>query len=66
MTSIEETLLGGNQLKKDSKRLIWKESNEIKKQAERLSKSETVTNLENIVLNPMQIRSFILSIKQNV
>jgi len=65
VTSIEETLLGGNQLKKDSKRLIWKESNETQKQ-ERLSISETINNLEKIVLYPMQIRSFTLSIKQNV
>ena len=57
-------MLAGNQLKKDSKRLIWKESDETKQQ-EILLKSESFIDLEKILLNPMEIRSFILSLKQN-
>ncbi len=62
---MEETLLGGNQLKKDSKRLIWKESGDTKQQ-EIFSKSDTSIDIEKVLLNPMQIRSFILSLKRNV
>lgn len=58
-------MLAGNQLKKDSKRLIWKESDESM-QEEILSKSETSIDLEKVLLNPMQIRSFILSLEKNV
>ena len=57
-------MLAGNQLKKDSKRLIWKESDETKQQ-EILLKSESFIDLEKVLLNPMEIRSFILSLKQN-
>jgi len=61
---VEETLLAGNQLKKDSKRMIWKESDETK-QEEILSRIETAIDLEKVLMNPMQIRSFILTIKQH-
>jgi len=57
-------MLAGNQLKKDSKRLIWKESDQTKQQ-EILSNSESFIDLEKVLLNPMEIRCFILSLKQN-
>lgn len=57
-------MLAGNQLKKDSTRLIWKESDESQQQ-ETLSNSETSIDLEKVLLNPMQIRSFILRLEKN-
>ena len=44
--------------------MIWKESDETK-QEEILSRIETAMDLEKVLMNPMQIRSFILTIKQN-
>lgn len=57
-------MLGGNILKKDLKRFVWKESNTTK-QNNKLSRINTAVDIENITLQPMQIRSFILSIEKN-
>ena len=43
-------MLAGNQLKKDSKRMIWKESDETK-QEEILSRIETAIDLEKVLMN---------------
>jgi len=57
-------MLGGNILKKDLTRFVWKESNTTK-QNNKLSRINTAVDIENITLQPMQIRSFILSIEKN-
>lgn len=62
ITSVEETTLGGNQLKKDSQRFFWKEVNELQKKNS--SETSTVVDIENIVLHPMQIRTFIIKIQK--
>lgn len=56
-------MLGGNQFKKDSKRLVWKESNE--EQNKYLSKTDIVVDIEHVVLQPMQIRTFAVKIQTN-
>lgn len=62
ITSAEETMLGGNQFKKDSKRLVWKESN--KTQEKNLISPNSDVDIENVTLNPMQIRTFILYLER--
>lgn len=57
-------MLGGNQFKKDSKRLVWKELSET--QQSQLSNMSTVVNIENVTLHPMEIRTFILKIEKNL
>ena len=66
VTSLEETLLDGNQLKRDSQRMVWKELNNATEES--ISSSgfdEPVTDLEKVLLKPMQIRSFILNFEKN-
>lgn len=66
ITSTEETILGGNQFKKDSKRLVWTDdSNETPQQ--KLSRATTAAvDIENVTLHPMQIRTFIIKVEKNV
>lgn len=64
ITSIEETMLGGNQFKKDSERLVWKESSEA--HGKPIHEKSSVVDIENIMLHPMQIRTFILDFQKNV
>ena len=64
ITSAEETILGGNQFKKDSKRLVWRDSSGTEQQ--NLSTANTVVDIENVTLQPMQIRTFILKVEKNV
>ena len=65
ITSAEETMLGGNQFKKDSKRLVWKELNHTQdKNLSETNAGHKVVDIENVILYPMQIRTFILSIKK--
>jgi len=57
-------VLGGNQFKKDSKRLVWNELNET--QESQLShQMNTVVDIESVTLHPMEIRTFILKIQKN-
>lgn len=64
ITFAEETMLGGNQFKKDSKRFSWKESNDNKNTKPSETYAEhAVVDIENVTLQPMQIRTLILSIK---
>ena len=55
--SAEETVLGGNQLKKDSQRLVWYSSDK-QKAIGRSSHSE----FPDVELQPMEIRTFILNL----
>lgn len=58
ITSAEETLLGGNQFKKDSHRLVWNTSgNEGNGQAR--------SKFPDIELKPMEIRTFTLNLVRN-
>ncbi|XP_046648826.1 lysosomal alpha-mannosidase-like isoform X2 [Daphnia pulicaria] len=58
ITSAEETILGGNQLKKDSQRLVWHSSSD-KQTNVRSSHSDEFPDLD---LQPMEIRTFILNL----
>nr|CAH0110923.1 unnamed protein product [Daphnia galeata] len=55
--SAEETVLGGNQLKKESQRLVWYSSDK-QKSIGRSSHSE----FPDVELQPMEIRTFILNL----
>ncbi len=57
-------VLGGNQFKKDSKRLVWNELNETQ-QSQLSHQMNTVADIENVTLHPMEIRTFILKVKKN-
>ncbi|XP_029036014.2 lysosomal alpha-mannosidase isoform X2 [Osmia bicornis bicornis] len=63
--SVEETTLGGNQLLKDLYRFNWEpEPNNVPQTEE--TPTASVTNVEgviNVVLIPMQIRTFIITIE---
>ena len=66
VTSVKESLLDGNQLKKDSKRMTWKEVNGTDEhQIPSTTGFDAEINLKKVLLKPMQIRSFVLSLKQN-
>lgn len=54
VTSAQETMLGGNQWKDDSDRLIWS-SQENEKQ----DKNKAI-ELPAVELNPMEIRTFVI------
>lgn len=61
ITSLEETVLGGNMWKKDLNRLKWSILNNDKKSTNpHLSINSDEISTKEIVLNPMQIRSFVL------
>jgi len=64
VTSLEETLLDGNQLKRDSERMVWKELNATEENISSSGFDEPVTDLEKVLLKPMQIRSFILNLEK--
>ena len=66
ITSAEETMLGGNQFKKDSKRLLWTNDPNETQQQHNLSTANTTVDIENVTLQPMQIRTFILKVEKNV
>jgi len=59
-----ETLLNGIQFKKDSTRLVWKETIKVT-QTNISSYCTDVVDIENVVLHPMQIRTFIIRIETN-
>ena len=63
ITSLEETVLGGNMWNKELNRLKWNAANgeetKFKNSSRHFKNSEDISN-GNIVLHPMQIRSFIL------
>ncbi|XP_043527609.1 lysosomal alpha-mannosidase isoform X2 [Frieseomelitta varia] len=64
IVSIKETTLGGNQWIKDTNRLKWEpETNDIFQMEENLSHSvEMNGNVMNVLLKPMEIRTFIVEI----
>ena len=55
---MRETTLGGNQWKDEARRFDWKVKGE--KEKEETSKEETKNIDEEIVLNSMEIQTFIL------
>ena len=57
-------MLGGNQLKDDSKRLSWKKKSEFPTQIndERKPKMDSRYNISEIILNPMEIRTFVIEL----
>jgi len=57
-------MLGGNQLKDDSKRLSWKTKSEFPTQVndERKPKKDSQYNISEIILNPMEIRTFVIEL----
>ncbi|XP_012143157.2 lysosomal alpha-mannosidase II isoform X2 [Megachile rotundata] len=65
ITSIEETTLGGNQWLKDMDRLSFKAVNEdvLQKQTNLDVPVEINDGAINVVLNPMQIRTFIVGVE---
>ncbi|KZS14072.1 putative Alpha-mannosidase [Daphnia magna] len=54
--SAEETILGGNQFRKDSQRLIWNSTDRQHNNSKRLTK------FPDIELQPMEIRTFIFNL----
>ena len=66
--SAEETMLGGNQFRSDSNRLMWKAEKNIKKEngIENINKHQKEHSLAipDVELNPMEIRTFILRLSQ--
>lgn len=64
MTTLEETMLGGNQWKQDSNRLMWNKANEIiQNQLSRDGSTDIPdATVDSIQLIPMQIRSFVMTV----
>jgi len=56
ITSIQEAMLGGNEWKKDSQRLVWTDTTSNNKLLDEIDANLTIT------LSPMQIRTFILTL----
>jgi len=56
-------MLGGNQLKKDSKRFVWKESSD-ETQHIHISENSPSVDIKNVTLHPMQIRTFIVTVEK--
>lgn len=54
--SAEETILGGNQFRKDSQRLIWNSTDRQHNNSKRLTK------FPDVELQPMEIRTFIFNL----
>ncbi|KAG7212847.1 hypothetical protein KM043_002203 [Ampulex compressa] len=67
ITSIEETTLGANQWLKDSNPLQWEpETNDVLQEQETNSQSvEIQGNVINVLLKPMEIRTFILTVARH-
>lgn len=63
IVSVKETTLGGNQWFKDMNRLKWDaETNDILYSEEQYQPVEIKDGIINIILKPMEIRTFILKI----
>lgn len=64
VTTLEETMLGGNQWKQDSNRLMWNKANEIiQNQLSRDGSTDIPdATVDSIQLIPMQIRSFVMTV----
>jgi len=56
ITSIQEAMLGGNEWKKDSQRLVWTDTTSNNELLGEIDANLTIT------LSPMQIRTFILTL----
>jgi len=56
-------MLGGNQLKRDSKRFVWKESSNEEQHTHILETSIISVDIKNVTIYPMQIRTFIVTIE---
>ena len=61
--SAEETVLGGNQFKSDSNRLLWKSSGN-KNGLDKNNLYEEPLAIPAIQLNPMEIRTFIIRLSK--
>jgi len=63
--SIEETTLGANQLLSENKPMKWEpETNDIMQNEESRQIVKIYDNIINILLKPMEIRTFILKVKR--
>lgn len=63
--SIKETTLGANQLLSENKRMKWEpETNDIMQNEESRQIVEIYDNIINILLKPMEIRTFILKVNR--
>lgn len=63
IVSVKETTLGGNQWFKDMNRLKWNaETNDILQLEEEYQPVEIKDGIINIILKPMEIRTFVLKI----
>jgi len=63
---MEETMLGGNEWKKDSKRLDWntEDNSTLKRSDEKqFDKNMEISADWTVTLQPMQIRTFVISLK---
>ncbi len=62
---MEETMLGGNEWKKDSNRLVWKTEDHAtsKRSDEQVDKNIEISADWTVTLQPMQIRTFVISLK---
>ncbi|XP_057366002.1 lysosomal alpha-mannosidase-like [Daphnia carinata] len=61
IVSAEETMLGGNQFKKDSNRLIWNAASTGSKADQQMGEERIAA----VLLRPMEIRSYILTLVRN-
>ena len=62
ITSAEETMLGGNQLKKDSNRLVWSVASSENNKVPNEPTEQKNKAVPAVVLQPMQIRSYIITL----
>lgn len=58
-------MLGGNQYKKDSSRLVWNVAASDKASEDSTQTGHNERAIPAITLKPMEIRSFILSLSRN-
>ena len=57
-------MLGGNQFKKNTTRLVWKKLDKIQRENDLEGNVTTVVDIKNVLLRPMQIRSFVVTIQK--
>lgn len=62
---MEEAMLGGNEWKKDSKRLVWNTEDHVtsKRSEKQFDKNMEISADWTVTLQPMQIRTFVISLK---
>lgn len=64
--SVQETTLGANQLLKENKRMKWnlQMDNTIENEEESAQTVEITPSAINVIMKPMEIRTFILKVKR--